>query len=74
MLPSRQSEGIALVAVLLTFTWVIVGLRVYVRLCLSKCFGLDDIFLIFALVRSSVIAGGEISSFIICNNLLTINS
>lgn len=59
MLPSRQSEGIALVAVLLTITWVIVGLRVYVRLCLSKCFGLDDVFLIFALVCTSMVAGEE---------------
>lgn len=38
--------------ILITFTITLVGARLYTRLCVNVWFGLDDIFILLALVRS----------------------
>lgn len=50
---SRATEGNAIIGTLLAICVIIVGLRVYVRLVLSKSFGVDDALLVVALVRTA---------------------
>lgn len=62
MLRSRQTEGNVLISILLVICWTLVGLRVYVRTRLSKCFGSDDWLLLVALVCYTVYSASALAA------------
>jgi hypothetical protein len=51
--PTRGPVNIILNSVLFPIAFGIVGIRVYTRLCLSKCFGIDDWFMLLALLPTA---------------------
>jgi hypothetical protein len=50
MIENRGPALVAVWSVFLVLTWLFVGLRMYVRVYMSKSWGLDDALLVYALV------------------------
>lgn len=49
---NRRDEVLAVAALFFFLAWITVGLRCYVRLSMTKTFGVDDCYMVAALVRS----------------------
>jgi hypothetical protein len=51
----NDPNAVLSIVMLLSFTWVLVGLRSYCRSSVTKSFGLDDIFMVVSLVCTQLI-------------------
>ncbi|KAK1976769.1 hypothetical protein LZ30DRAFT_602805 [Colletotrichum cereale] len=55
---NRKSTIVGVIATLLFFTWLCVGMRVYTRLCIVRTPGWDDFVVVVALLAGSTSAIG----------------
>ncbi|KAM3086298.1 hypothetical protein ACMFMG_000434 [Clarireedia jacksonii] len=53
----RQVEILTVLIVFLALSWVTVALRCYSRICITKAFGSDDVFIVITLLAFSATAG-----------------